>query len=113
MLVELSQLMCRTLKKCNMSTGYAILLADVYCNWKRESPRYRLFVNGELFVERQYIWRTEYLEEMIPIWTSPGDYTVVYELVPGTNAKLEIKNLRIADAPPGSELYNNRLHIIS
>jgi hypothetical protein len=88
--------------------GYAIVVCEVHCDWQHEPPRYRLFVNDELFVERKYVWRGEYLEEMIPIWTSPGDYCIDYRLVPGYQGTLSIKNMRLQQGPPGATVFDNR-----
>lgn len=89
--------------------GYAIVVCEVHCEWRHEPPRYRLFVNDELFVERQYIWQTEYLEEVIPIWVDPGDYKIVYEIVSGYRGLFDIKNMRVEDGPPGATVLNNRV----
>lgn len=86
----------------------AIVICEVHCEWKHDPPRYRLFVNDELFVERQYIWKKEFLEEMIPIWVNPGDYKIVYKMVPGNQGMFEIKNMRVDQGPPGATVLNNR-----
>lgn len=88
--------------------SYATVICEVHCEWKHDPPRYRLFVNDELFVERQYIWQKEFLEEMIPIWVNPGDYKIVYEMVPGDQGMFEIKNMRVDQGPPGATVLNNR-----
>ena len=80
-----------------MQTEFVIAVADVDCEWSGEPPRYRCYVNDELFTERTWIWENVYLEEMIPISAEPGDYTIRYELVPGTSAGLNIQNLRVVE----------------
>lgn len=87
----------------------AIVLCDVCCEWAHEYPRYRLFVNNELFVERRWIWKNEYLEEMISIWVNPGDYEIKYQVVGGSQALLDVKNLRIVQGPQGALTINDRI----
>ena len=89
------------------------MLCDVHCEWQQsQPPRYRMYVNDELFVERRFIWRSEYLTEIIAIWVNPGDYVIKYELVPGDRAYLNTANMRIQQAPEGAAVLNNSvLHI--
>ena len=56
---------------------------------------YRVFVNGELFTERTWIWESEYLEEMLQINASPGQYAIEFKLVDPDSAVLTAKNIRI------------------
>ena len=81
-----------------MTQKFVKILADVHCDCAPDQqPIYRLYVNDELFTERTWIWQNVYLEEVIPILADPGDYAIRYELVLGTNAGLNIQNLRIAE----------------
>ena len=51
-----------------MQTEFVMAVCDVYVKWKQgDPPRYRCYVNDELFTERSWIWREQYLEEYIPI----------------------------------------------
>ena len=70
---------------------------DVHCEWSGESPNYRLFVDGELFTERTYIWHDQFLQEVIPIEAMPGDYVIRYELV--GNGVLTVENPRVLSGP--------------
>ena len=54
---------------------------DVFCDWQDSPPVYRLYVNNELFTERSFVWRNQYLEEVIAIDAAPGDYQIRYELI--------------------------------
>lgn len=54
---------------------------DVFCDWHDSPPVYRLYVNNELFTERSFVWRDQYLEEVIAIDAPPGDYQIRYELI--------------------------------
>ena len=78
-----------------MRTEFVLALNDVYCDWSGQPPRYRCYVNGELFTERTWIWSENYLEEQLQILAEPGQYHIHYELVDTENAKLKINNYRI------------------
>jgi hypothetical protein len=96
-----------------MIAEHVLVRCDVYCDWQDQPPVYRLFVGGELFAERTYIWREQYLEEMIPIYAEPGKYEIRYELVPPSTGALNIKNLRVESGPPGTRLKGTTLKIAS
>lgn len=86
--------------KYNMSTESVLVVCDVYIKWKgEEPPRYRCYVNDELFTERTWIWHDQYLEEWIPIEAPAGHYQVRYELLDTERAKLKVHNLRIESGP--------------
>ena len=82
-----------------MQTEFVIALTDVNCNWSGEPPRYRCYVNNELFTERTWVWTENYLEEQLQILAGPGQYQIHYELVDIENAKLTVNNYRIALGP--------------
>ena len=82
-----------------MQPEFVMAQCDVYCKWSGEPPRYRCFVNDELFIERTWIWHKEYLEESIQINAPPGKYQVRYELVDTANAAIKVRNLRIGTGP--------------
>ena len=83
-----------------MQTEFVMAVCDVYVKWKQgDPPRYRCYVNDELFTERSWIWREQYLEEYIPIQAVPGFYTIRYELVEPEYARIKIHNLRVDTGP--------------
>lgn len=92
-----------------MSKQFVIVKADIYCNWEGNPPNYRAWVNDELFTERTYIWKDEYLEEMLQIFAEPGKYQLKWELVPPFTGQLTVKNLRVEG--PGRVIKNNTLRI--
>lgn len=94
-----------------MTSEHVLVKADVYCDWQDPPPVYRLYVNNELFAERTYIWREQYLEELIPVYAPPGRYDIRYELVPPSQGQLEVKNLRVVEGPPGTRIKNTQLKI--
>jgi hypothetical protein len=84
-----------------MLKEFVIAVCDVRCRWSEPSPppRYRCYVNDELFAERTWIWHNEYLEESLQILAEPGKYRVRYELVDPDDVTLEVSNLRINQGP--------------
>lgn len=102
----------KTVNEFNKMTAQHVLIkCDVFCKWDDRPPVYRLFVGNELFTERTYIWKQQYLEELIPIYAGPGEYEIKYELVPPSQGTLKIKNMRIADGPPTATITKNLLRI--
>ena len=82
-----------------MRTEFILALTDVCCDWSGEPPRYRCYVNDELFTERTWIWTEHYLEEQLQILAEHGQYNIRYELVDVENAKLTANNYRITHGP--------------
>lgn len=84
-----------------MNTEFVTVLTDVYCKFTDVAPRYRVYVDDELFAERTWIWHDAYLEEMLQIQALPGQYTVRYELVHGHHegAVLRTRNMRVEFGP--------------
>ena len=71
------------------------VLVDVLCNWQDQCPRYRAYVNDEMFTERTWIWHDVYLEEALTIVAPVGRYLIRYELVDSHSAILKLKNWRV------------------
>lgn len=84
------------------------MLCDVHCEWSGDPPRYRLFVNNELFTERTWIWKDFYLEEAIAIEAPPGDYQLEYRLLGNETATIKIKNARVDS---GSAIMHKKLRL--
>ena len=82
-----------------MRTEFVMALTDVNCDWTGEPPRYRCYVNDELFTERTWIWTENYLEEQLQILAEPGQYNIRYELVDTDHATLTANNYRITLGP--------------
>ena len=78
-----------------MTTQYIRVLCDVHCKCLEQSPRYRVYVNDELFTERTWIWEGVYLEESLQIEAPPGKYPIRIELVNPDSAILKVKNMRV------------------
>lgn len=92
-----------------MNAKHVLINADVSIDWQGPPPTYRLYVGGELFSERTWIWRDEYLQELIPIYAPPGEYELRRELVPPAQGHIEVSNTRIKAGPPGAHVVNNTL----
>jgi hypothetical protein len=87
------------------------VLCDVDCSWTETPPVYRVYVDDELFAERTWRWRDEYLEEMIQIEAEPGEYVISYELVNSPGATIRVLNMRV-DYGPG-KIKGNLLKILT
>ncbi len=65
---------------------------DVYAKWNINPPMYRVYVNDELFNERNYRWQpSEYITEILQIQAQPGEYSVRIENLGG---EFETRKLR-------------------
>ena len=93
-----------------MQTEFAIVKCDVYCKWTGPYPRYRCYVNNELFSERTWIWQDVYLEEILQIQAPPGKYTIQVELMNTEHASIKVCNVRV-DAGPAVIAPDGRVHI--
>ena len=78
-----------------MNRQSVVIRADVSVAWQGDPPNYRVYVGNELFTERTWIWREQYLEEMLVINALPGKYNLRWELVPPAQGTIEVKNIRI------------------
>lgn len=78
-----------------MTTQYVRVLCNIICKPNTPEPRYRVFVNDELFSERTWIWEGVYLEESLQIEAEPGIYPIRVELVDPESASLKVKDMRV------------------
>lgn len=82
-----------------MRTEFVNAKCDVYCNWTGPYPRYRLYVNDELFAERTWVWRDIFLEESLQIQAPHGNYQIRIEALNPEFALFEVKNIRVVTGP--------------
>jgi hypothetical protein len=82
-----------------MQNHYVQVTCDINCEWGDHAPRYRCYVNGELFTERTWIWTDAYLNECLQISAPPGVYNITYELVEPKLGKLTVNNFKIERGP--------------
>lgn len=78
-----------------MSKNSTIVTCDVRCNWHKHQPKYRAYVNDELFTERTWVWENAYLEETFQISAKPGKYVIRYEVLEGKRATIIASNFRV------------------
>lgn len=77
-----------------MSKHFVKIVCDVHCDWNGKPPRYRAYVDNELFTERTWIWKNAHLEEAFQIEAWPGKYNIRYELL-GKHATLRAERFRV------------------
>ena len=90
-----------------MIEDFILVKADVSVKWADDPPSIRVYVGDELFSERTWIWRNEYLEEMLQINAPPGTYDLRWEVVAPAQAEIEVKNVRIDSGPVGACIVDN------
>ena len=73
-------------------------------------PRYRVYINDELFTERPYYAEShEYYEETLQVEAQPGEYTVRFE--PLNGAQFRVGPLRVLYGP-GAATEKNKFRIL-
>ena len=78
-----------------MTRQSVVVRANVTVTWQGDPPNYRVYVGDEMFTERTWIWREQYLEEMLVVNAPPGKYNLRWELVPPAQGKIQVTNIRI------------------
>ena len=95
-----------------MEKYYVNIICHVFCNWEVAPPAYRAWVDNELFTERTWVWKDEYLIETLQLYVPIGLYQIKYELVPPFTGNIRVKRIEIEHGPPGSEvLKGNKVRI--
>ena len=83
-----------------MKTQFVKLTVDLFCDWKRTPPIYRLYVNDELFTERTYIWGgTQYLRECLQLNAPPGKYSIRIDNLGDPECQFRIRNIKTETGP--------------
>lgn len=95
-----------------MEDTFTQLMFEIHCTHDvGHQPRYRVFVSGELFAERTWIWGDEvFLDESLPITAPPGQYLIECVLLEPEKATLKVKNMRV-DKGRGKIIKNKILEI--
>ena len=76
------------------------------------NPGYRIYVNDELFVERNWRWPQHFLvEELLQIKAIPGKYKVRIEKYHPTKARFNMSNMRV-DLGDARVIENNTIEIL-
>jgi hypothetical protein len=76
------------------------ITADVYCVKGEGNPVYRMYVDGDLLTERNWIWPTYeiFIRERMEVDLAPGEHQV--ELVDcSTDKVFRVKNITINGEP--------------
>jgi len=84
------------LTKYWVETQYVQAVFDLDCEWQGLPPVYRIYVNDELFTEREWRWTEHYLEEILQLQVMPGVYKVRLDPVGPNMASFRCSNHRIA-----------------
>jgi hypothetical protein len=103
--------MCALNDKYPVDEKFVRILCDVHCAWKDRPPVYRAYVNNELFTERTWIWRDQYLEEAFQIQAPPGKYMIRYELLDPQSAEIRTTNWRV-DWGPARVIQGSEIEIM-
>ena len=61
--------------------------------------RYRVYINDELFTERNWIWTNAYLEETHQISAPSGIYPIRYETVDKEAGRIRVNRFRVIEGP--------------
>ena len=84
---------------------------DVSTQYEGFPPRYRVFVNGELFSERPYYALPhELYQEILQINAEAGEYTVQFE--PLNGAEFEVGPVKVLFGPAAA-IEKNKFRILS
>lgn len=72
------------------------ITVDVYAHWGDISPKYRIFVDGDLLTERDFIWNGTqiYIEENIVVALNPGQHTLKVEHI-NAHGSIQTKNITV------------------
>ena len=92
-----------------MTTKFVQVTMDIDIEAVKEQPRYRVFVDNELFTERTWIWQDQFLREMLQIEAPPGRYPIRVELVDPESGVLKLRNMRMLLGP--GNIHKNVLEI--
>lgn len=82
-----------------MTTHFIRAVFDLDCDWEGLPPVYRIYVNDELFAEREWRWIDHYLEEILQIQAPSGKYFVKVEPIGPQISKFKSSNHRIEHGP--------------
>ena len=82
-----------------MNKKFVKITFELDCEWTGPVPAYRVYVDGELFTERSYIWKDQYLEEMLQIEAEPGRHRIDFENLNSDTASFTMRNCQVLDGP--------------
>lgn len=77
--------------------GLVFVSFDLWCDWSGNPPAYRLYLDGELLTERNYIWNNprQIIQERIPANLTEGKHYLTLENLNTSSSTFHIRNFRI------------------
>ena len=80
------------------------ITVDVYASWSDRSPSYRVYVDGELLTERDFVWNgtNTYIRENILVNLELGQHTVAIEQT-NTQGKITARNITVDGVASAAE----------
>jgi len=83
-----------------VNTYFIRAVFDIECQWVTTPPIYRIYVNDELFSEKEWRWsNNNYLEQLLQIQAPPGKYIVRVDTLNPNQARFTTSNHRIEYGP--------------
>jgi hypothetical protein len=79
-----------------MRNKNVIINFDLFCEWTKSPPTYRVYVNHEMVTERTYLWGdTEYLTERVTVSAPDGSYVIRVDNLGDPECVFKIRNLAV------------------
>lgn len=83
-----------------MRNKFVKVTFDLFCDWKKVPPVYRVYVNHELFTERTYNWgNTQYLQEILQVNAPAGQYQIRVDNLGDPECQFKIRNIAVESGP--------------
>jgi hypothetical protein len=84
------------------------ITVDVYAHWGDTPPRYRIYLDGDLMTERDFVWPSHqtFIREHIIVDLEPGQHQLEVEQV-GKNGTITQKNVVVDGNPCLAEFTVN------
>ena len=76
------------------------ITADVHASWTDSYPSYRVYVDGDLLTERDFIWKGHeiLIREHIVVDLAPGQHNLHIEQIT-PHGTIRVKNITVNDVP--------------
>lgn len=86
-----------------------LITADVYAHWGEVSPRYRVYVDGDLLTERDFGWpgHEVFIRENIVVELEPGTHQLSIEQV-NKQGKIQVKNIMLDGQASDTQFVTTR-----
>jgi hypothetical protein len=94
-----------------MDTHFVLARFDLDCKWQDKRPVYRIYVNDELFSEKEWVWGHDCIaQHILQVQAPPGKYVVSVQPVDSGSAEFTVFNNQIEHGP-GRWLKTHKLII--